>query len=132
MSICDQCDLSNVYGNPTLNSIEWIVATIEQILTDQFQEEWLSVVKNSAKGLCYRIFKNDLSIEKYLTLLLRNLIYILCKFRYGNHRLPVETGRWQNVPRAERSCHFCAIGDEFHYMFECAFLKGTEKDFCRN
>ena len=138
--IFDQCGLSYVYANPNLYSVEWIIATIDQILKDQFRQEWLSSVENSAKSLCYRIFKDELSFEKYLTLLPRNQIYVLCKFRCGNHRLPVETGRWQNVPRADRFCHLCDsadIGDEFHYIFECTCLKRDRERllpayFCRN
>ena len=47
-------------------------------------------------------------------------------FRCGGHRLPVETGRWHNVSRADRLCHLCDsadIGDEFHYIISCNYLK---------
>ena len=37
-SIFEQCGLSYVYANPTLYLIEWIVATIGQILKDQFRQ----------------------------------------------------------------------------------------------
>ena len=45
----------------------------------------------------------------------------LCKFRSGNHRLPIEIGRWENIPINERICNLCNkdIGDEFHYLFNC-------------
>jgi len=31
--------------------------------------------------------------------------FILCKFRSGSHRIPVETGRWKNISRNDRFCH---------------------------
>ena len=55
-----------------------------------------------------------------------NCMFNFCKFRCDGHRLPVETGRWHNVSRADRLCHLCDsadIGDEFHYIISCNYLK---------
>ena len=41
----------------------------------------------------------------------------MCKFRAGNHRLPVNTGRYANTPMENRICETNDIGDEFHYIF---------------
>ena len=45
----------------------------------------------------------------------------ITKFRTSNLRLPIETGRWYNIPREDRKCIFCGngIGDEFHILFLC-------------
>ena len=46
----------------------------------------------------------------------------MLKFRLSNHRLPVETGGWENTPLEDRKCILCSkhdIGDEFHYLFVC-------------
>lgn len=46
-------------------------------------------------------------------------------FRICNHKLPIETGRWRQIDRNLRKCNRClgnAIGDEFHYVFECPFF----------
>ena len=46
-----------------------------------------------------------------------------------NHRLPVETRRWDDIPLNERKCKICTtddIGDEYHYLFTCDFLRVTE------
>ena len=78
--------------------------------------------------VCYRIFKTELKIEKYISISSYN--YNFCKFRCGGHRLPVETGRWHNVSRADRSCRLCDsadIVDEFHYIMSCTYLKEREK-----
>ena len=48
----------------------------------------------------------------------------------GNHRLPVETGRLDDIPLNERKCEICttdAIGDEYHYLFTCDFFKSDRK-----
>ena len=44
---------------------------------------------------------------------------ILCKFRTGNVKLPIETRRWFNIKRDDKICHLCNsdVGDEFHYIF---------------
>ena len=47
---------------------------------------------------------------------------VLTKFRCCNLKLPIETGRWENIPRENRLCQLCNlqnIGNEYHYLFEC-------------
>jgi hypothetical protein len=34
-------------------------------------------------------------------------IYTLCKFRTTNHKLPIATGRWNNIDRVNRICTKC-------------------------
>lgn len=46
-----------------------------------------------------------------------------CVFRPGNAILPIETGRWFNISRENRTCKLCIcnkIVDEFHYLFNCS------------
>ena len=41
-------------------------------------------------------------------------------------KLPIEMGRWQNIPRQERKCYICdvnEVGDEFHYLFKCTDIQ---------
>ena len=50
----------------------------------------------------------------------------LCKFRTNNHKLPIVTGRYNNINRAERKCTLCTneeLGDECHYLFTCDFFQ---------
>jgi len=125
-SIFDNCGMSNIWQNQDCISKNWIVLSIEQKLKDQFRQEWFANVNQSSKGLCYKLFKTELKFENYITVLSLKNALKLCKFRCGNHRLPVETGRWQNVQRQERLCHLCEsadIGDEFHYVMSCPFFK---------
>ena len=56
----------------------------------------------------------------YLRLSEHSRIWIT-KFRTSNLHLPIETGRWYNIPREERICHLCkeTIGDEYHFLLVC-------------
>ena len=76
-------------------------------------------MNDSSKGQYYIIFKENLEYEKYLDYLSNSDRYVLCIFRTGNHKLIIETGRWENIERTERICNLCnnhSIGDEFHYF----------------
>ena len=49
----------------------------------------------------------------------------MTKCRFSNHRLAVETGRHNDIPRERRLCTFCTdkIEDEAHFLFECTALR---------
>ena len=56
------------------------------------------------------------------------------KFRCGNHRVPVVTGRFNGIERQNRICTLCnlnKIGDEFHYLFECPKLESNRKKYVK-
>ena len=43
--------------------------------------------------LYYRMYKSEFGLEKYFTILLpADLMYNMCKFRCGSHKLPIEMG----------------------------------------
>ena len=68
--------------------------------------------------------------EKYLINVLKSYCSKIIKYRTGNHRLPVQTGRWDDIPLNERKCKICTtddIGDEYHYLFTCDFFKSDRK-----
>ena len=48
------------------------------------------------------------------------------KFRIGNHKLIIETGRYSQIPRVNRLCPTCGsnqIEDEIHLLFHCPKLE---------
>ena len=57
----------------------------------------------------------------------------ISKLRLSAHRLPIETGRYDKVPRWERLCPFGCdeVGDEQHYFLKCKhpFLQELIKPF---
>ena len=70
----------------------------------------------------FRLFKTSFGTSAYLDCGPYYLRPALLRFRCSNHRLDIELGRHNNVPRQDRSCRFCktpSIGDEFH-AFKCA------------
>jgi hypothetical protein len=52
----------------------------------------------------YRTYKTEFGFEKYLVTLSYDLANVLCKFRCGSHRLPIECGRFFGIDRDERLC----------------------------
>ena len=133
-NILNHCGLSYVWQNQSFYSIAWLKNTVKCNLIDQFKQKWYSDLYVSPKGLNYRIFKDTLCIEKYLTILPENFRIIMTKFRCCNHFLPIECGRWTNIPRENRFCNLCetnSIGDEFHFLFECNdnIIKNARRKF---
>ena len=81
-----------------------------------FKQKWHDEVSENRLCTNYGIFKHEHKMEKYLTLLDRGHRINLTKFRCGNHKLPVNSGRFQGRPRCERICNLCTsnvTGDEF-------------------
>ncbi len=61
-------------------------------------------------------------MQNYLVRLPEQGRISLCRFRTGNHRLPIVTGRYNRTPRENRCCTKCdenEIGDEYHVLFVC-------------
>jgi hypothetical protein len=64
--------------------------------------------------------------NSYFTILPFNKMSPLLKFCTTNNDLPVNRLRFESVPRNERLCTKCQlgdIGDEFHYLFVCPFFE---------
>ena len=81
--------------------------TAKRILCDQYLQQWNSEKCNSSRGINYRMFKHDFKLKNYLLKLSTKNARILCKFRTGNVKVPIETGRWFNIERDDRICHLC-------------------------
>ena len=105
---------------------------ISKTLSDLYVQEWHNKVTSSSKGKNYTLFKQDLNFENYQIKLNRKHCSSLLKFRLSNHRLPVETGRWENTPLEDRKCTLCSkhdIGYEFHYLFVCDHFISDRKKY---
>ena len=129
--IFDACGLSYIWTNQTFHSFIWLKSYVKETLKTQFVQEWNSIINDSSKCINYRIFKTNFGIENYLLNLPKDLRIILVKLRTCNHRLPIETGRWNNIERNLRICTMCnnnTIGDEFHYIMECDFFFKRQKN----
>ena len=70
--------------------------------------------------------------ENYFRILEDKDIYTLCKFRITNHKLPIETGRWNIIDSVNRICTKCdniTIGDDYHYIMECEHFSNFRNSF---
>ena len=92
-----------------------VIMDISRTLSDLYIQEWNEKANVSSKGSQYLLFKDNLNFEKYLINISKFYYSKIIKYRTGNHRLPVETERWDNIPLNERKCKICTtddIGDE--------------------
>ena len=55
------------------------------------------------------MYKSDISLEFYITFPPMELRTVFSRFRCRNHKLPVETGIYKNIPRPERVCVKCIL-----------------------
>ena len=69
----------------------------------------------------YNICKNNFGLEKYLAIVNNfELRRSFTKLRTSSHRLQIELGRYQGVPRMCTKCSSNVIEDELHFLFECS------------
>ena len=100
---------------------------VKRTLKDQFIQEWTVDVNTKDIFYNYRLYKTTFHRENSILSLPERLLYPALRFRTLNHRLPVQTGRWNNIPRDERLCNKCDtgdIGDEFHYVTLMSLIQG--------
>ena len=83
-------------------------------------------IQNSSKLQFFNTFKNDYTPSSYLSLTSKlNERKELVKFRIGNHKLRIETGRYDQIPRVNRLCPLCKsnqIEDESHFLIYCIII----------
>ena len=56
---------------------------------------------------------------------------MLVKLRLSDHKLNIETGRYDKISRCDRICPVCRldIEDEIHFLFDCAKHSSIKDDF---
>jgi hypothetical protein len=124
--ILDNCGLSYLWDTaPDALNPKWVKSILNLKIDDRAKQEWYSEVNENSKCINYRIFKNEFGFERYLTQLYGKKRILLTKFRCGNSKLPVITGRYAGIIRNERLCTMCnnSIGDEYHYILECPAMR---------
>ena len=126
--------MPDLLNQPSINNPKATKTLIKTILNDIYLQEWHAKLQNSSKGRAYSIFKQDLNFETYLNTLNKSSYIPLIKFRTSNYKLPIETGRWENIPLNERKCTLCNkndIGDDFHYLFICPYFANDRINFLK-
>ena len=116
----------NGFGDAWLRQTELegklLMKLLEQKFNDIYAQEWTSGIENNISCTNYMIFKEVLSMESYLNILSPKARQIVSMFRCRSLRFPVhKTGQ-----NACTKCNSGDVGDEYHYLFECARFK-TER-----
>ena len=91
------------------------------------QQKYISyrqhTIQTSSKLEFFNTFKNDYTPSSYLGLTSKlNERKEQVKFRIGNHKLRIETGRYDQIPRVNRLCPLFKsyqIEDESHFLTYC-------------
>jgi hypothetical protein len=104
-----------------LQSLGWIIYRCTRSLFKLMYWIHLNNITqdNSSKALKHRLYQKGISIKNYLEILKDKDLFLLCRFRTSNHRLPIEIGPWENINRENKVCNFCQgrkLGEEFHYL----------------
>lgn len=134
----DLCGLTYVWLQPEIVNQKWFSLQIKQRLGDISEQEWNSEMFGNTLCTNYRMFKSRRNVEQYLTRLSEADRITFCKFRAGNHRLPISNRRFDSM--AEKICKLCVLnvqGDEFHCLFVCPFFNDErrlylKKFYCSN
>ena len=133
-STLDLTGHSEIFLNQNSSNLCNVHLLMKQTLIDQFITDWFSRMQLSNKGKLYNLFKYQFEREDYLTSLPKHLYLPILKFRTANHKFPVETGRWSNIPYVNRKCPLCQndLGDEFHYLMVCNYFTEKRKQLIPN
>jgi hypothetical protein len=122
--ICNSTGMNYLlYSRELESSHQCIKLQFKRILQDQFIQSWFSDMNKSSRGQFYGLFKIEFKLEPYLFKLSQSNFTWLCKLRTCNMKIPIETGRWENIPKCSER-----IGDELHYLFTC---KSTDINLLR-
>ena len=122
-NVIDNCGFSNMWNiSDPVPNLKWLQSALHLKIDDMARQNWASDVTSNSLCVNYRIFKSECCYSQYLNILSNKDRISLCKFRCSNHKLAVNTGRYENINRNNRICTLCNstdIGDEYHYIFSC-------------
>lgn len=131
--ILTTCGFVDIWRTQVFPNNKWLKEATKQKLKDLFINEWFNTIEQSSGCSTYTLIKNKFQFETYLINTPAKLLKPMIQFRTRNHRMPIETGRWNNIPREDRKCTLCNsdTGDEFHYTLICKELKQYRRKFIK-
>lgn len=110
-------------------------------LREKFRKKWKTAISNDSgvsgvefknKLRTYKLFKEQFTEEKYLTILHTfEKRKILSKFRVSAHDLQIERGRYVNKASEDRTCT-CdnkSVEDEIHFLMVCPHYSLERQNF---
>ena len=92
-------------------------------LNEESKNYYTKQLKENGKLKFFSKIKMNFEMEIYL-IEIQNVKHrqAVTKLRISAQRLPVETGRYKNIPYCDRVCRHCdlnEVGDEQHYVMSC-------------
>ena len=126
----DRLGMTNLFDISDSSSRNWVKQAVDLRIKDSQLQNWFTFINENSQCINYRIFKENLRLESYLINMNKKDRITFCRFRCGNHRLPITSGRYENRQRNMRLCTLCnlqSIGDEFHYIFVCPYFAKERK-----
>ena len=125
---------NDIWLSQKVDNICSLKSQVLQTLKDQNRQEWAAQLEKSSKGINYRLIKNELCLEEYYIKFKKSVYKPISQYRSGNHKLPVEIGRWEKIPYNQRICPKCpkrTLGDEYHYLLECDYYKRLREKYIK-
>ena len=105
--VLNSLGMSNLWYEYEKIDKNWFKMNIKLKLSDILRQKWWETIQERPICINYRIFKTDLKLESYILKIPDPYRTALTKFRCGNHRLPVVTGRFNGINRSDRYCTTC-------------------------
>ena len=119
-------ELSKSYNLPNFvpnNLDKTKISRYKDIMKQKYITQWRHSVNYTRKLEFYNTFKHCYEISSYLNLTRKTINRkALVKLRVSNHKLMIETGRYNQTPHDKRLCPVCdsnAIEDEIHFLCYC-------------
>ena len=97
------------------------------VIQMKFSDFWKKTIdeETSNRLQFYKSVKNEFKMEEYLTMPIFEYRKVITKLRCSDHPLEVEKGRHLNIPRENRICKLCPLGEietEDHFLTRCPFF----------
>ena len=130
--LCDSGHPNYWYEQDSLAPKSFMKNVVILQLQNQYLQLWQTEVDRNRICITYRIFKDQLVFEPYLT----NLNFLnrraLSCFRSGCHKLPVAKSRYsEGVDTICKLCNSNDICDEFHVLFVCNFFQTDREKYLK-
>lgn len=131
--ILQSSGLHEIWIFPNSVRIETFIPKLRTRLRDIYISNWRSGLADSTSLDVYREIKLNFEKSAYISQLdnpkYRN---ILAKLHLSSHKLNIEIGRHNNVPRQDRKCTLCNLNDiedEFHVVLKCPIYIHIRKEY---
>ena len=108
-----------------------ISKNIPHVIKENIESVVKDKIQTGSRCTNYRIFKENLNLEAYLTKLSPRHRIVMSKFRCGHNKLPVNDFKlFKCDDLSDKNCKLCnlgEIGDEYHYLFCCTYFINERK-----